>query len=83
MLDEATLEHRLVMLEQEVADLKQKATNSSTSTNWLNNLIGSISDESAFLEALEYGRSFRQADNGFENCINRTFKKFGVIDPQY
>jgi hypothetical protein len=25
-------------------------------------LIGSISDEAAFLEALEYGRAFRQAD---------------------
>ncbi|HBE47848.1 MAG TPA: transferase hexapeptide repeat containing protein, partial [Cyanobacteria bacterium UBA11369] len=30
--------------------------------NWLDKLIGSISDESAFLEALEYGRAFRQAD---------------------
>jgi hypothetical protein len=28
----------------------------------LEKLIGSISDEAAFLEALEYGRTFRQAD---------------------
>lgn len=34
----------------------------SIPNNWLDKLIGSISDESAFLQALEYGRSFRQAD---------------------
>jgi hypothetical protein len=57
MLDEATLERRLATLEQEVSDLKRK-----TDSNWLDKLIGSISDEAAFLEALEYGRSFREAD---------------------
>ena len=62
MLDEATLERRLVILEQQVADLKRKSESNSISSNWLNQLIGSISDESAFLEALEYGRAFRQAD---------------------
>ncbi|BDA73563.1 hypothetical protein CAL7716_077290 [Calothrix sp. PCC 7716] len=62
MLDEAAIEHRLANLEREVAALKQKNNNDSTSDNWLNNLIGSISDEAAFIEALEYGRSFRQSD---------------------
>jgi hypothetical protein len=62
MLNETTIEHRLATLEEEVADLKQKAANKSTSGNWIDKLIGSISDESAFLEALDYGRSFRQAD---------------------
>ncbi len=62
MLDEATLEHRLATLEQEVNDLKRKAARNVPSGNWLDKLIGSISDESAFLEALEYGRSFREAD---------------------
>jgi hypothetical protein len=62
MLDDATIERRLVTLEQEVADLKRKSNNKPISNNWLDKLIGSISDESAFLEALEYGRSFRQAD---------------------
>jgi hypothetical protein len=33
-----------------------------SSDNWLDRLIGSISDNSAFLEALEYGRTFRQSD---------------------
>ena len=60
MLDEATIEHRLASLEQEVAQLKRKSDN--ISNNWQGKLIGSISDEPAFLQALEYGRSFRQAD---------------------
>ena len=62
MLNGTTIEQRLATLEEEVANLKQKDTNKSTSTNWMDKLIGSISDESAFLEALDYGRSFRQAD---------------------
>jgi hypothetical protein len=66
MLDEATLERRLATLEKEVADLKHKSDGDAASSNWLNKLIGSVSDESAFLEALEYGRSFRQADKPFD-----------------
>ncbi|MCL1467123.1 transferase hexapeptide repeat containing protein [Argonema galeatum] len=62
MLDEATIECRIAILEQEVAELKRKSESKSISGNWLDKLIGSISDESAFLEALEYGRAFRQAD---------------------
>jgi hypothetical protein len=62
MLDEATIEHRLASLEQEVAQLKRKSDSNFIASNWLDKLIGSISDEPAFLEALEYGRSFRQAD---------------------
>ncbi len=62
MLNETIIENRLATLEAEVATLKQKATDNSTSANWIDKLIGSISDESAFLEALEYGRSFRQSD---------------------
>lgn len=60
MLNETTIEQRLVTLEQAVADLQSKSQ--STSENWLEKFIGSISDEAAFLEALEYGRAFRQAD---------------------
>jgi hypothetical protein len=62
MLDETTLEQRLITLEQAVSDLQRKVDNKPTSENWLQKLIGSISDESAFLQALEYGRAFRQAD---------------------
>jgi hypothetical protein len=62
MLNEATLEKRLVTLEQTVSDLQYKLESKPTSENWLDQLIGSISDEAAFLEALEYGRVSRQAD---------------------
>lgn len=62
MLDEATIERRLAILEQEVTDLKRKSQSNSISANWLDKLIDSISDESAFLLALEYGRAFRQGD---------------------
>jgi hypothetical protein len=62
MLDETVLERRLRTLEKTVADLQSKFEGKSDSKNWLDKLIGSISDEAAFLEALEYGRAFRQSD---------------------
>jgi len=63
MLDETTLEQRLMTLEQAVSELQRKVDSKPVSANWLQQLIGSVSDEEAFLEALEYGRSFRQTDN--------------------
>lgn len=62
MLDETILEQRLVTLERAVAELQHKSQSKPTSENWLEKLSGSISDEAAFLEALEYGRAFRQVD---------------------
>jgi hypothetical protein len=62
MLDENTLEQRFVTLEQAVSDLQRKLESKPVSETWLQKLIGSISDEAALREALEYGRAFRQAD---------------------
>jgi hypothetical protein len=62
MLDTATLERRLINLEQVVLDLQHKFESKPSSDNWLERLIGSITDDEAFLEALEYGRAFRQSD---------------------
>ncbi|MEH2090500.1 transferase hexapeptide repeat containing protein [Nostoc sp.] len=62
MLDEANFEQRLAILEQTVADIKHQVIDAPTYSNWLEKIIGSISDESAFLEALEYGRSLHHAD---------------------
>jgi hypothetical protein len=70
MLNETTIEHRVATLEQEVANLKQQNTENSSSGNWLNKLIGSISDESALLEALDYGRSYRQSDKPVDDNDN-------------
>jgi hypothetical protein len=62
MLDETVLENRLSNLEKTVSVL-QGQMKAKSSENWLEKLIGSVSDEEAFIEALEYGRAFRQADN--------------------
>jgi hypothetical protein len=61
MLDETLLERRLLTLEQAVVDL-QRRVEDKPSEDWLEKLVGSVSDEEAFLDALEYGRAFREAD---------------------
>jgi hypothetical protein len=68
MLDTATLEQRLINLEQVVFDLQHKFESQPSSDNWLDSLIDSISDDSAFLEALEYGRAFRQSDKPLDDA---------------
>ena len=72
MLEETTLEKRLVTLEQAVEELQQKFEADTTSPNWLEKLTDSISDEEAFLEALEYGRAFRKADQQDDNMEKQT-----------
>lgn len=62
MVDQINLETRLTNLEKMVCDLQAQVNKKENTENWLQNLVGSISDESAFLEALEYGRVFRQSD---------------------
>jgi hypothetical protein len=62
MLDETTIEQRLVNLELTVSELKRLLIASPTSSNWLEKVTGSISDEQAFLKVLEYGKSLRYAD---------------------
>lgn len=62
MLNDQTIEQRLTYLEQAVADLKDQMAAARVGGNWLEKVTGSISDEAAFLEALEYGRAFRNAD---------------------
>jgi len=62
MLDQTTIEQRLINLEKVVSELQNRFETKPPSDNWLNKLIGSISHEDSFLEALEYGRAIRQAD---------------------
>ena len=68
MLDTATIEQRLMTLEQVVFDLQHKFDSKTISDNWLESLTGSISDDAAFLEALEYGRAFRQSDQPMDDA---------------
>jgi hypothetical protein len=62
MLNENILEQRLRTLEKSVIALQHRLENEPSQKNWLEKLIGSISDEAAFLEAMEYGQTFRQSD---------------------
>jgi hypothetical protein len=62
MIDEAILEQRLAALERAVAALHHRLAGVAPSGDWLERITGSISDEAAFLDALELGRALRQAD---------------------
>lgn len=62
MLEEKNIEQRLTAIEHTVADLKRRVDGEQASSNWLELVIGSVSDEQTFLEALEYGKSLRYAD---------------------
>jgi hypothetical protein len=59
MLDETTIERRLVSLKQTVSNLQLIVDSKTTQEDWLQKLTGSISDEAVFLEAMEYGSAFR------------------------
>jgi hypothetical protein len=68
MLNETTLEQRLATIEHTVADLKLRIDSTPTAKNWLEKVIGSISEEEAFIEALEYGKSLRYADKPLDEA---------------
>jgi hypothetical protein len=61
MSNENNFEKRLSALEQIVADIQRQIAGSSNCRNWLEK-VGCISDEEAFLQALEYGKYFRYSD---------------------
>ncbi len=62
MPESAVLEQRLEAVECAVANLQRRLGDAPPVGNWLEKAAGSISDEPAFLEALEFGRAFRRAD---------------------
>jgi hypothetical protein len=61
MINQAILEQRLEDLERAVSDLQQRLAGAA-SRGWLGQVTGSISDEPAFFEALEFGRTFCRSD---------------------
>ncbi|MEO1431539.1 MAG: transferase hexapeptide repeat containing protein [Cyanobacteria bacterium J06632_19] len=67
MLNEATIEERLVNLERTVAELQNRLSAVPTTNNWLDKFAGSISDEQAFLEVLEYGKLERHTDKPLDS----------------
>jgi hypothetical protein len=62
-----TLEQRVAHLEAELTRINSLlASNGSdlkknqTKENWIDRLAGSVTNEALFLEALEYGKQYRQ-----------------------
>ena len=62
MIDEMNIIQRLVTLESVVADLQHRLAAAPSSSNWVEAITGSITDEAAFIEALEYGQQLRKTD---------------------
>ena len=62
MANESSIGQRVTVLERAVADLQRTLAPGSPPPDWIEKVSGSIRDDAAFLEALEYGRAFRMAD---------------------
>jgi hypothetical protein len=62
MSSEALLEQRLAAVEVAVRELQRLIVSRAPAPNWLERVTGSMKDEPAFAEVLEYGRAIRQAD---------------------
>ena len=62
MSDLTVFERRMEAVEHAVADLRRQLDGGPAPADWLDRVTGSISDEAAFLEALEFGRAHRAAD---------------------
>ena len=53
---------RLEAVEQAVAEIQRRLDMVPDSDNWLERVIGSVSNLEAFDEAIKYGREFRYPD---------------------
>ncbi len=62
MSSETILEQRLEAVERAIIDLRSRLAGGPASSNWLDEVTGSVTDEAAFREVLEIGRAFRSAD---------------------
>jgi len=58
----ATLEQRMMALDEAVRELQEAMKARKPAPDWLDRVIGSMKDEPAFDEVLAYGRAIRQAD---------------------
>ena len=64
----STIEGRLELVEEAVAELKRKLESHSPPPNWLDRVVGSFKDEPAFDEVIRLGREFRMADRPGEDA---------------
>jgi hypothetical protein len=62
MMTTQTIEERVTHLEAELERISRlvKPDQPATEPNWIDRLAGSITNETLFLEALEYGKQYRQ-----------------------
>jgi hypothetical protein len=60
-------EDRLATLEAEVARIKEQLRGERKPPNWLDRVVGSMSQYPDFQEVLRLGREFRQADRPVED----------------
>jgi hypothetical protein len=66
-MPEAILEQRVTALEQAVRELQDALHIRKPAADWLDRVIGSMKDEPAFDQVLDYGRAIRQADRPAED----------------
>jgi hypothetical protein len=71
MSGQTAIEQRVAVLEGAVAELQRRLAAVSAPANWLDRVTGSVTDEAAFLEALELGRAWRDADRPADNSSGR------------
>ncbi len=61
MSSEVLMEQRLSAVEEAIAEIRRQLPMLPPS-DWLGRVIGSLGDEPAFEEVLDYGRAYRLAD---------------------
>lgn len=66
MAPATTIEQRLEALEAAVKELQDRLRAATLIPNWLDKVIGSVSDTETFRQALEHGRAYRHADRPAE-----------------
>ncbi len=62
MPNEAEFEQRLAAVESAIGEIQRLLATRASQPNWLDRVTGSMKDEPAFAEVVEYGRAIRQAD---------------------
>jgi len=62
MLNEAQIEQRLRAVENAISELRQYSFVRPPAADWLEQISGSLKDDPAFEQVLEYGRQMRHAD---------------------
>ncbi len=67
MSSETILEQRLAAVERAIVDLQSRLNGGPSRPDWLDEVTGSVSDEAAFREVLEIGRTFRSSDRPLDD----------------